>query len=40
MMLLSENMMKAAETAVNDIMHIELADRSDFQEEYLMAMMF
>lgn len=40
MMLLSEKSVEISEAAARDIQHIELAGRSDFQEEYMLAMSF
>ncbi|MCI5721549.1 MAG: ATP-binding protein, partial [Firmicutes bacterium] len=40
MMLLSEKSVEISEAAARDIQHIELASRSDFQDEYMLAMSF
>ena len=40
MILLSERCREESETVAAQIQHIELAGRSDFQDQYMMAMMF
>ena len=40
MILLSERCREESEIVAERIQHIELAGRSDFQDQYMMAMMF